>query len=105
MILTLEQLPNDESVKYHSAGGASQLLLTRMEALHVNPDEVRRIESDVFTDLAEACANCDSKRRCEQDLASARTLGHDWESHCANAATLSALSELPWFGMALTQKR
>jgi len=38
-----------------------QLLLTRMEALQVNPDEVRRMESDVFADFAEACANCDSK--------------------------------------------
>src|SRR5215470_11566247 len=104
MTLTLEQLPKDESVKYHSTSGASQWL-TRMEALQVNPDEVRRIESDVFTDLAEACANCDSKRRCEQDLASARTIGHDWESYCANAATLNALSELPWFGMAQTEKR
>ena len=76
-----------------------------MEALQVNPDEVRRIESDVFADLAEACANCDSKGRCEQDLASASTIGHDWGSHCANAATLSALAELPWFGMALTEQR
>ena len=32
-----------------------------MEALQVNPDEVRRMESDVFADFAEACANCDSK--------------------------------------------
>jgi len=62
------------------------------------------MEGDVFADLAEACANCDSKRRCEHGFA-ARTIGHDWESHCANAATLSALAELPWFEMARTDKR
>jgi hypothetical protein len=92
--VTLDQI--DE----HFGNGAAQLLLTRMEALSVKADEVRRIEWKVFTDLAAACANCDSKKTCEQDLALSRSVGHDWERYCANGGTLTALAELPWFAMA-----
>ena len=77
----------------------SDLLLMRMEKLQLEPDEVRRIEASVFSDLAEACAHCESKERCEQDLAdaSAGTVARGWKNFCPNAATLSALAALPWF--------
>ena len=80
--------------------GAFDLLLVRMEALQVEPGEVKRIEPGVFGDLAKACANCESKDRCEQDLAyeSAGTVTPEWENYCSNAATLNAIRALPWFG-------
>jgi hypothetical protein len=79
--------------------GAFDLLPMRMEALQLDPGEVRRIEPSVFVDLAKACANCESKDRCEQDLAyaSAGTVTHDWDNYCSNAATLDAMRALPWF--------
>jgi hypothetical protein len=99
---TLEQchqdVDHDAVVDFRS--GAFDLLLKRMEALQLEPDEVRRIESSVFRDLAEACASCESKDRCEQGLTyeSAGTITHDWDNYCSNAATLNAMRALPWFG-------
>jgi len=99
----LEQFPNDQSIDHvvvaDFGGGAFDLLLMRMEKLQLEPDEVTRIEASVFSDLAEACAHCESKERCEQDLAdaSAGSVARDWKNFCPNAATLSALTALPWF--------
>jgi Family of unknown function (DUF6455) len=107
MTSTLHPHPNNQDVKHHVVAdfgsGAFDLLLTRMEALQLEPDEVRRIESSVFADLAGACVKCESKDSCEQDLRSAGAVEHDWESYCPNAATLSALAALPWFGKARTK--
>jgi hypothetical protein len=103
---TLAQYLDDENIDrdvvVDFGSGAFHLLLIRMEALQLEPDEVRRIESGVFGDLAEACLNCESKDRCECDLAyaSAGTVTHDWENYCPNAATLNAMRALPWFGKA-----
>ena len=88
-----------DQIEAHLANGAARLLQTRMETLHIKADEVRRIEWRVFTDLAAACANCDSKDGCEQELASSGSVGRGWERYCANATTLTALAELPWFTM------
>jgi len=105
MTSTLHPHPNNQDVKHHVVAhfgsGAFALLLMRIEELQLEPDEVRRIESSVFADLAGACVKCESKDRCEQDLCSAGE--HDWESYCPNAATLSALAGLPWFGKAPTK--
>ena len=107
MTLTLQQLLNNQNVERNVVddfgSSAFDLLLTRMDALQLEPDEVRRIESSVFGDLAEACASCESKGRCEQDLCSGDAVEHDWESYCPNAATLGALAALPWFGKARTK--
>ena len=107
MTLTLHRYPNNQDVKHHVVAdfgsGAFDLLLMRMEALQLEPDEVGRIESGVFAELARACAKCKSKDRCEQDLGSAGAVGHDWERYCPNAATLSALAALPWFGKTRTK--
>jgi hypothetical protein len=108
MIMTsmLHPHPNNQDAKHHVVAGfgsgAFNLLLMRMEALQLEPDEVRRIESGVFAELAGECAKCKSKDRCEQDLDSAGAI-HDWERHCPNAATLSALAVLPWFGKTRTK--
>jgi hypothetical protein len=102
MTSTLYPNPNNQDVKHHVVAdfgsGAFDLLLMRMEALQLEPDEVRRIESGVYAELAGTCAKCKSKDRCEQDLGSAGAVEHDWERYCPNAATLSALAALPWFG-------
>ena len=107
MTLTLDQLPNNQNVEHNGVAdfgsGAFDLLLMRMEALQLEPDEVRRIESSVLADLAGACVKCESKDRCELDLCSAGAGEHDWESYCSNATTLSALAALPWFGKARTK--
>lgn len=102
MTLTLHQLPNNQDVEQHVVADVG-LLLKRMETLRLEPDEVRPIEAHVFGDLAEACADCESKVRCEQDLYSGSAVEHDCESYCLNAATLSALAALPWFGKARTK--
>ncbi len=102
--LTPEQYLNylnvDHDVVVDFGSGAFELLLMRMEALQLEPGEVRRIESSVFGDLAEACATCESNNRCESDLAyeSAGAVTCDWENYCPNAATLNAMRALPWFG-------
>ncbi len=107
MTSTLHPFPNNQDVKHHIVAdfgsGAFDLLLMRMEALQLEADEVRRIESGVFADLAGACVNCESKDRCEHNLRSAGAGEHDWESYCPNAATLRALAALPWFGKARTK--
>jgi hypothetical protein len=107
MTSTLHQLPNNQDGEHHLVadfgGGAFDLLLMRMEALQLEPDEVRRIESGVFAELAATCLKCESKDRCEQGLRSVGAVEHGWESYCPNAATLSALAGLPWFGKAPTK--
>ena len=101
MTSTLHPLPNNQDVKQHVVADfgscAFDLLLMRMEVLQLEPDEVRRIESGVFTELAGACAKCKSKDSCEQDLGSGGAVEHEWERYCPNAAILSALAALPWF--------
>jgi hypothetical protein len=96
MCRTLKQISKEEVVE-HLTNVASKLLLARMEALQLEPKKVGRIEADVFSDLMEACANCDSKELCEQDLTSSRPVGHDGDSYCFNSPTLNSLAELPWF--------
>jgi hypothetical protein len=103
MTSTLHPDPNNQDVKHHVVvdfgSCAFDLLLMRMEALQLEPDEVRRIEPDVFAELAGACAKCKSKDRCKQDLG---PVERDWERYCPNAGTLSALAALPWFGKTRT---
>jgi hypothetical protein len=100
------RFPNDQDIEHHAiaelGGGGSRQLLKRMEGLQLEAVEVRRIEPGVFSDLAQACANCESKQRCEQGLADAApdAVARGWEIFCPNAATLSALATLPWFGKA-----
>jgi hypothetical protein len=71
-----------------------------MEALQLEPVEVRRIETAVFHDLAEACSRCHRKDQCERDVLHISTgkVIHNWEEYCPNATILNAMRELPWFG-------
>ena len=97
--LTLDLDSGNQNTKHHApefGDGAFSLLLKRMEALQLRPDEVMRIEPDVFWDLVSGCAKCVSSDRCKRNFCS--TGVHDWQSYCSNAATLRALVALPWFG-------
>ena len=80
--------------------GGYDLLLMRMEALQLESGEVRRIETAVFHDLAEACSRCHRKDQCERDVLYISTgkVIHNWEEYCPNATILNAMRELPWFG-------
>src|SRR5512145_2537899 len=93
---TLEPHLDDQDINHHVVialgAGAFNLLLRRMQALQLEPDEVKRIEAGVFGYLAEACANCASKEICARDLAPATTVTHDWEKYCSNAAILRAMA-------------
>ena len=57
----------------------------------------------MFADLAGVCAKCESKNRCEEELYPAGADEHEWDNYCPNAANLSALATLPWFGKARTK--
>ena len=102
--LTLDPDPGNQNAGHHGpefCDRAFSLLLKRMEALQLKPDEVMRIEPGVFWDLVSGCAKCVSADKCERNLRSAGT--HDWQSYCSNASTLRALVALPWFGKTRTK--
>ena len=75
------------------ASWRAELLRQRMETLQLDLAEVKRIEWDVFRELAEACAGCESKAECEKDPA----IAPGAEGTCVNATTFRALEALPWF--------
>src|SRR5215472_17500722 len=47
---------------------SADLLLRRMSALDLDPNEVGRIESAAFRDLQRVCTLCKSRRRCARDF-------------------------------------
>ena len=68
------------------------LLLPRMlAALDINAAEVARSEPAAFRDLQRVCSLCDSKRRCEIELAEG-DVASVYEAYCPNALTLKALA-------------
>jgi hypothetical protein len=79
--------------------GGLDLLLMRMEALHLDLGDVKRLEITVSRDLVAACTNCESKDRGEHDFGVrvGRTILENWEKDCPNAAILNAMKELPCF--------
>jgi hypothetical protein len=88
-----------EQQRFGPFSGGYDLLLMRMEALQLDPGEVRRIETAVFRDLAEACGTCHRKDQCGRDVAYILRgkVNHNWEDYCPNATILNAMRELPWF--------
>lgn len=97
--IALPGISRAEQQRFGPFCGGYDLLLMRMEALQLEPGEVRRIETAVFHDLAEACNTCHRKDQCERDLAYISTgkVIHNWEEYCPNATILNAMRELPWF--------
>jgi hypothetical protein len=79
------------------------LLSRRMATLGLAPDSVARLEPRVFCNLQRRCTLCDHHGRCAWDLGDDfadpawQDWRDEWPSYCPNAATLRALSEMPWF--------
>ncbi len=68
------------------------LLLMRMEALHLDPSFVKAATPDAFRRLAHVCSYCQCKVRCEDDLAyEAAGKFVAWENYCPNAFRLKAM--------------
>ena len=102
--LTLDLDLRKQNTEHHGpefGDGPFGLLLMRMEALQLRPDEVMRLEPGVFWDLVSGCAKCVTADKRDRNLRSGGT--HDWQGYCSNAATLRALVALPWFGKARTK--
>lgn len=74
---------------------AAKLMSCRMESLDVDPTRVSRIEPEVSEALKANCVRCYSRRRCLADLACGGN-NSEWRQYCPEAATLLALSALPW---------
>ena len=79
------------------AGGpqAAALLLRRMAALDLDPNEVAQVEPSAFRELVRNCPPCSNRRRCLRDLTH-NASNPAWEQYCPNAGTLLALDVLPW---------
>jgi hypothetical protein len=65
----------------------SALLLRRMDENKTDPTKT---EPQVLRDLQRVCTLCESKRRCERDLAS-HPSDPVWQDYCPNAGTFKAL--------------
>jgi hypothetical protein len=75
--------------------GAANLLLRRMAALDLEPNEVCRIEPAAVRDLQRVCTLCKSHKRCARDIVRRAPLAA-WEHYCPNTGTLTALNAMPW---------
>ena len=71
---------------------AANQVRRRLEALHLDRDELLHAYPRVARDLERTCTLCGAKRQCERDLAS-RPDDPVWRSYCPNAHTLKALQE------------
>lgn len=74
---------------------APDLLLMRMEALHLDPTRVKALMPTEFRVLAHVCDYCQDKVRCERDLlyeAAGKTVS--WEHYCPNVYPLRAMGLL-----------
>jgi hypothetical protein len=68
------------------------LLLMRMEALHLDPSGVKAATPDAFRLLAHVCSYCQYRVRCEDDLvyeAAGQIVA--WENYCPNAFRLTTI--------------
>jgi hypothetical protein len=84
-------LSADDLPKLVSSGpDAADLLDRRLEALHLDRDELKRNEPAVLRDLQRLCSFCESKGRCMRDLARDPD-NPGWVGYCPNAPTLTAL--------------
>jgi hypothetical protein len=66
------------------------LLPWMLAALRLDAAQIALSEPAAFRDLQRVCALCDSKRRCQSDLAEGDAAS-TFEAYCPNALTLKAL--------------
>jgi hypothetical protein len=92
-------MPPARGTEIANSRRAIELLLIRMESLHLDASELRRIAPLVAREMATRCMSCRCKETCERDLAydSAEMVTRQWENYCPNAKVLWAMCALPWF--------
>ena len=72
-------------------GGTTLLIEKRLAALHLDPDDIRKLSPLLYRDLQRTCALCSEKSRCADDMAT-DPLAPGWDSYCPNSGTLKALT-------------
>jgi hypothetical protein len=84
------------SSAFPSAEDSSDLLRRRMEALHLDPDDVDRPTAQLAGIVTGLCAHCAARGKCMRDLDDefADPGWGDWRNYCPNATTLTILSTL-----------
>jgi hypothetical protein len=70
---------------------AASLLFKRLENLHLDAKALATMEPGVMRDLQRLCSTCESKGRCQRDLA--RGDDSEWRDYCPNQDTLIALQQ------------
>jgi len=75
---------------------SSDLLRRRMEALHLDPNDVDRPTAQLAGIKTGLCAHCAARGKCMRDLDDefADPGWGDWRNYCPNATTLTILSTL-----------
>ena len=76
-----------------ASGGAAEMEHL-MQALHIDPVEVRIQSPSQFREMQLNCSRCSSKGECRQDL-STLTAPEKFASYCSNNASLNALRAEP----------
>ena len=71
--------------------GTQDLLERRLEALHLDPEEIRKLSPMLLRDLQRTCSRCSERQRCKDDMALS-PLAPGWDSYCPNAGTLRTLA-------------
>jgi hypothetical protein len=71
----------------------ASLLLCRMAALHIDWDELARIDPLTLSRLQNTCAHCKSRATCELELShvSIDASWGEWREYCPNARKLNEL--------------
>ncbi|MDB5505136.1 MAG: hypothetical protein JWR89_5038 [Tardiphaga sp.] len=80
-----------ESVVRQGKHAADELPML-LRALGFDDAAIARIERPVLNDMQRTCANCQHKPACQQDLVAGVAEKH-YESYCANADTIGALTK------------
>lgn len=76
----------------HASGSADEMP-RMMVALDLDPEAIARAEPEAYRDMQRLCSLCESKGRCDHDLA-AGTAEVNYQHYCLNAATLQAFKAI-----------
>jgi hypothetical protein len=71
--------------------GTKLLIERRLAALHLDPEDIRKLSPLLLRDLMVTCARCSEKDRCAADMALDPN-PEGWESYCPNSGTLRTLT-------------
>jgi hypothetical protein len=76
-----------------SVGAEGDLLRRRMEALHLDPNELAQSDPFLLSELQRLCAMCKNRGACALELehVSADVAWGEWREYCPNAVTLNEL--------------